>query len=281
MARSKAASATKAKKPVRPAGKTVTKGAKAVKPAKAAPSKPAASKATNVRAAKAVPASKPSKPSKPSKAAKPAAIAPLKPTGAPKAAASTPRPVAKSVAAPAKASTPAPVTKVAPARPVSGSNLAKLTPPAPARFGFEAQPLVRDAAALTPLLRQQLVWNARLSVGRLTTPDRVPASYFAVGLVRWRITEKGKPLFDIVQNTAFMAGTDEPAGLERRGGLWVATGRGAQRGLALDLIGVAWDLNRDWPGRRLPLPPEPRRGTKLKPEPLVDGEPFPSDTAFV
>jgi hypothetical protein len=134
--------------------------------------------------------------------------------------------------------------------------------PAPvvARFGFHAQPIVRDAGALTPQLRAQLVWDARLSANRTTTPDRIPTSYFAPGVIRWRVTEAGKPLLDIVHNTAFLAGTDEPAGLERRLGLWVATGRGTTRGLALDLPAVAWDLNRDWPGRRLPLPPEPKRG---------------------
>ena len=52
-------------------------------------------------------------------------------------------------------------------------------------------------------------------------------------------------------------------------------------GLGLDLAGVAWDLNRDWPGRRLPLPPEPKRGGKLKPEPLTDGQPWPPGTVFV
>lgn len=153
--------------------------------------------------------------------------------------------------------------------------------PAPARFAFEAMPIVRDAAGLTPLVRQQLVWDARLAANRITTPDRVPASYLAPGVIRWRINEGKKALLDIVQNTAFFAGTDEPAGLERRGGLWVATGRGTTRGLTLDLAGVAWDLNRDWPGRRLPLPPEPRRGGKIRPEPLADGSPYSADTAFV
>ncbi|HVV82051.1 MAG TPA: hypothetical protein VHE35_03185, partial [Kofleriaceae bacterium] len=151
-----------------------------------------------------------------------------------------------------------------------------------ARFGFQAQPIVRDVPALTPQLRAQLVWDARLSANRTTSPDQIPTAYLASpGIIRWRVTEAGKPLLDIVQNTAFLAGSDEPAGLERRAGLWVATGRGTTRGLAFDLPAVAWDLNRDWPGRRLPLPPEPRRGARFKAEPLADGEPYPTGTAFV
>ncbi len=142
-------------------------------------------------------------------------------------------------------------------------------------------PIVRDAAGLTPLLRQQLVWDARLSAGRTTTADRVPIAYFTPGVIRWRITEQKKPLLDIVQNCAFFANTAEPAGLERRGGLWVATGRGTTRGLALDLSAIAWDLNRDWPGRRLPLPPEPKRGGKIRPEPLAESLPYPDATVFV
>jgi len=140
---------------------------------------------------------------------------------------------------------------------------------------------VRDPSGLTPLLRRQLVVDALLSVGRTTTPDRIPITYFTVGIHRWRVTEKSKPLFDVVQNTAFFADSDEPVGLERIQGSWEATGRETKRGLALDLHHLAWELNRDWPGRRLPLGPEPRRNQKLT---VVEGlrdQPWPADATFV
>lgn len=250
-------------KPAKPAAKA----GKAPKPLKAKAA-PATSKATKGGAGKAV-------------ARKPAVKAAAAKAG-PKIAAK----VAAKVAAGKPAATRPGAGKPSVGKPAAKAVAAKVAPtaapaPVPARFGFEAQPLVRTAAALTPLVRAQLVWDARLSVGKVTPPERIPASYFAVGIVRWRVTEKGKALFDVVQNTAFLAGTDEPAGLERRAGLWVATGRGAVRALAMDLVATAWELNRDWPGRRLPLPPEPKRGSKLEPEPLADGEPFPPDTAFV
>jgi hypothetical protein len=219
----------------------------------------------------------------------------VRPVSAAKKAAPTKKVAPAKKAAPAKEAAPAkkaaPARKAAPAKKAAAGNAASArsaptpaAPPAPvvARFSFQAQPIVRDAGGLTPQLRAQLVWDARLSANRTTTPDRVPAAYLAPpGVIRWRISEGKKPLLDIVHNTAFLAGSEEPAGLERRAGLWVATGRGTTRGLALDLPAVAWDLNRDWPGRRLPLPPEPKRGAKFKPEPLADGEPYPDGTTFV
>ena len=207
----------------------------------------------------------------PAKKAGPAKKPPAKKPPAKKAATTTKAAAAKN----------APLAKGAkPTAPANGTTVTAAA--APARFAFQAQPIVRDAVALTPQLRAQLVWDARLSGNRTTTPDRIPATYLnPPGVIRWRISEQGKPLLDIVANTAFLAGTDEPAGLERRAGLWVATGRGTTRGLALDLPAIAWDLNRDWPGRRLPLPPEPKRGARFKAEPLADGAPYPDGTVFV
>ena len=218
----------------------------------------------------------------PLKGAAPATKGKVKPKGEAGAGKSTPR--STPPAETSKAAAPKPSgARTNQAAPKTAAVLKPISGPAaaPPRFRFEAMPVVRDAAGLSPLLRQQLVWDARLSSGRATTPDRIPASCFNPGIIRWRVTEKGKPLLDIVHNIAFFAGTDEPAGLERRGGMWVATGRGTTRGLALDLESTAWDLNHDWPGRRLPLPPEPKRGGRVKPELLSDGEPFPTGTIFV
>ena len=151
----------------------------------------------------------------------------------------------------------------------------------PARFAFTAVPIVRDAAGLTPLLRAQLVVDARLRAGRVTTPDRIPTTYFSPGVVRWRVSEGKKAAFDVVHDTAFFPDSAEPVGLERIAGVWQATGRGGDRGRALDLPRIAWELMRDWPGRRLPLGPEPKPGRRAKPLPPVDEQPWPPDTTFV
>ena len=253
---------------------------RATKAAKAAPGKLAKGVKTVKPAGKAAAPAKISKPAAKAKAPVDARAVKSKPTAAKTVATvkAASKPAAKAVAP--KLATPP--TK-ANATTSDGAKVAATATPAPvlARFGFEAMPIVRDAGALTPLLREQLVWDARLGTGRATTADRIPTTYFSPGLIRWRITENKKPMLDIVQNSAFFAGTAEPVGLERRAGLWVATGRGTTRGLGLDLAAMAWDLNRDWPGRRLPLPPEPKRGGKLNPEALVDGAPWPAETAFV
>ena len=244
---------------------------------------------TTVKAAVATKGGKPAKAVVVTKGGEPAAKAKAAPVGVKavkgKAAVAKPVKTVKTVKAAnqSAATAVAPTLVAAPTNAKATSGKAAVAAPAEvrARFGFEAMPIVRDAGALTPLLREQLVWDARLCTGRATTADRIPTTYFSPGLIRWRITENKKPMLDIVQNSAFFAGTAEPAGLERRAGLWVATGRGTTRGLGLDLAGMAWDLNRDWPGRRLPLPPEPKRGGKLKPEELIDGAPWPAETAFV
>ena len=142
-------------------------------------------------------------------------------------------------------------------------------------------PIVRDAGGLTPLLRAQLVVDAQVRTGRVTTPDRIPTSYFGPGIVRWRVAEKGKPLFDVVHDTAFFPDSAEPVGLERIAGHWQATGRGSERGRALDLPRLAWELMRDWPGRRLPLDPEPKPGTRCTPLPAPPDAPWPPDVTFV
>ncbi len=155
------------------------------------------------------------------------------------------------------------------------------TAPQPPRFTFEPQPVLSDPAALTPLLRRQLVVDVLLELGRTTTPDRIPASYFTIGVHRWRATEGGTPRFEVVQNTAFFVDSDEPLGLERIQGCWEATGRYTTRGLTLDLHHLAWEFNRDWPGRRLPLDPEPARDRPVK---VIEGlrdQPWPADATFV
>ncbi|MCE9579032.1 MAG: hypothetical protein K8W52_38260, partial [Deltaproteobacteria bacterium] len=214
----------------------------------------------------------------PGKASAPGKSA-AKPIAAKRAAAAT----AAKPAPPAPAAKPAPATKPAPAaRSAKPAPAAPTAPTAPAaRFTFEARPVIRDPQALTPLVRQQLVQDTLLATGRTTTPDRVPRTYFALGIHRWRIGEGKKPLFDIVQNTAFIADTDEPAGLERVAGSWRATGRGAIRGLTFDLPHLAWELDRDWPGRRLPLGPEPAPNTRVVVEPIVRDQPWPPDAEFV
>jgi hypothetical protein len=141
-------------------------------------------------------------------------------------------------------------------------------------------PIVRDAAGLTPLLRAQLVVDAQVRTGRVTTPERIPTSYFSPGVVRWRVSEGKKPAFDVVHDTAFFPDSAEPVGLERIAGVWQATGRGSDRGRALDLPRIAWELMRDWPGRRLPLGPEPRPGARWKPLPPVETQPWPADATF-
>ncbi len=240
--------------------------------------------ATGVARAKASAPAKVAKP--PAKAAKgQAKAAPAKVAKA-KAA---PAKVAKAKAAPAKVAparakaAPATVAKVARASVAKPAPDASPTPAAApaARFTFEARPVIRDAAALTPLVRAQLVQDTVLATGRTTTPDRIPRAYFALGVHRWRIGAGKKPLLDIVQNTAFIADTDEPAGLERVAGSWRATGRGAIRGLTFDLPYLAWELDRDWPGRRLPLGPEPARDTRVVVEPIVRDQPWPPDAEFV
>lgn len=218
--------------------------------------------------AKAKPAAKkPAKkaPAKPAKVAKPAKKAPPKLAKAARPAAAKPvKTIAKAVAKPS----PKPSTSAPPTTPV-------------ARFGFSAVPIVRDPSGLTPLLRRQLVVDAQLSTGRTTTPDKIPTGYLSPGIVRWRVTEQGKPVLDVVQNTAFFPDSDEPVGLERIAGSWQATGRGTTRGLALDLPYLAWELNRDWPGRRLPLGPEPRRAQKLAVAAGPAEQPWPPGTQFV
>jgi hypothetical protein len=154
-------------------------------------------------------------------------------------------------------------------------------PPEPARFSFTAVPLVRDAAGLTPLLREQLVVDTRVRTGRVTTPDRIPTTYFSPGVVRWRVSEKKKPVLDVVHDTAFFPDTAEPMGLERIAGHWQATGRSSERARALDLPRLAWELTRDWPGRRVPLGPEPKPGARWKPQPPPPGDAWPADTVFV
>lgn len=249
----------------RPVAKQKSSPAKA-KPA-AAPKKAtkptAAPKKTTKAAAKAT--------SRPAKASKVV----TKPGPAP-AAARTAAPAKPIVAAPRRASTALPASRKidAPAPPATAA------PPTPARFAFTAVPLVRDAAGLTPLLRAQLVVDAQVRTGRITTPDRIPTSYFSPGVVRWRVNEGKKPAFDVVHDTAFFPDSAEPVGLERIAGVWQATGRGSDRGRALDLPRIAWELMRDWPGRRLPLGPEPRPGARWKPLPPVDAQPWPADATF-
>ncbi|MBP8808348.1 MAG: hypothetical protein KBG48_03120 [Kofleriaceae bacterium] len=120
-----------------------------------------------------------------------------------------------------------------------------------------------------------------MRTGRPTSPERIPASYLRPGVVRWRIEERGKPVFDVVHDTAFFPDSAEPVGLERIAGVWQATGRGSERGRALDLPRLAWELMRDWPGRRLALPPEPRAGSRWTPRPPEPASPWPDGTSFV
>lgn len=222
--------------------------------------KQAAPKAAKARpAAKATPAAKAK--AKPAPAASRKATPPAKPVVAAPRRASTKLPASRKVEAPAPP----------PAAPA----------PTPARFAFTAVPIVRDAAGLTPLLRAQLVVDARVRTGRVTTADRIPTSYFSPGVVRWRISEGKKPAFDVVHDTAFFPDSATPVGLERIAGVWQATGRGDERGRAMDLPRIAWELMRDWPGRRLPLGPEPKAGARWKPLPPLDEQPWPPDTTFV
>lgn len=123
--------------------------------------------------------------------------------------------------------------------------------------------------------------DTRLGAGRRTTPDRIPAHYLDLGVARWRVLEAGVPVYDIVMNTAFFAGSDEPLGIERIQGSWDATGRSTRRGLKLDLIHLAWELTRDWPGRRLPVDAEPPRGKRLVVDEGLTDEPWPADAIFV
>ena len=230
---------------------------------------------------KAAPKAKPAAKAKATTKAKPAARAKAttkpvakSPPAASRKAASPPTLI---VAAPRRASTKLPAERkvAAPAPPPAAPA------PTPARFAFTAVPIVRDAAGLTPLLRAQLAVDARLRAGRVTTPDRIPTTYFSPGVVRWRVSEGKKPAFDVVHDTAFFPDSAEPVGLERIAGVWQATGRGSDRGRALDLPRIAWELMRDWPGRRLPLGPEPKPGARWKPLPPVDEQPWPPDTTFV
>lgn len=249
------------------AAKSVTKPA-AKKPA------PAAKAAASAKPAQAKPAqAKAAAPAKPAQAkAAQAKAAQAKPAASARAAQAKPAASAKAASAKAASAKPAPAGKGKSAAP---------TPAASPRFGFLAVPVVRDRAGLTPLLRRQLAVDTLLSTGRTTTPDRIPATYFTVGIHRWRVTEKGKPVFDVVQNTAFFADSDEPVGLERIQGSWEATGREARRGLELDLHHLAWELNRDWPGRRLPLGAEPRPNQKVDVVPGLRDQPWPADATFV
>jgi|GEM_PF-3413603 len=270
-----------ARPPSKPAAKKVVKAA-AKKPAPPAPAKKKAAPPPAKKQAAPPPAKKPAPPP----AKKQAAPAPAKKQAAPPPAKkqAAPPPAKKQAAPPPakKAAAPAAPAKKPAAAPVA-SKPAALAPADPngPRFGFLAVPVVRDPAGLTQLLRRQLVVDSLLSVGRVTTPDRIPAAYFSVGIHRWRITERGKPLFDVVQNTAFFADSDEPVGLERIGGSWAATGRETQRGLALDLPHLAWELNRDWPGRRLPLGAEPKLDQTVEVVEGVRDQPWPADATFV
>jgi hypothetical protein len=170
----------------------------------------------------------------------------------------------------------------APAPPPSPSASASVpAAAATARFTFHAVPLIREATGLSPLLRAQLAVDAEVRTGRPTSPERIPASYLRPGVVRWRIEERGKPVFDVVHDTAFFPDSAEPVGLERIAGVWQATGRGSERGRALDLPRLAWELMRDWPGRRLALPPEPRAGSRWTPRPPEPTSPWPDGTSFV
>ncbi len=170
----------------------------------------------------------------------------------------------------------------APAPPPSASASASVpAAAATARFTFHAVPLIREATGLSPLLRAQLAVDAEVRTGRPTSPERIPASYLRPGVVRWRIEERGKPVFDVVHDTAFFPDSAEPVGLERIAGVWQATGRGSERGRALDLPRLAWELMRDWPGRRLALPPEPRAGSRWTPRPPEPASPWPDGTSFV
>lgn len=220
--------------------------------------------------AKKPPAAKAPATKAPAKPAKPAAK-PTKPTAKPtKPAAKPTKPAAK----PTKPAAKPAAKSAAPAAPTA-------TATAPARFSFTAVPIVRDVAGLTPLLREQLVVDARVRTGRVTTADRIPTSYFSPGVVRWRVSEGKKPVFDVVHDTAFFPDSAEPVGLERIAGVWQATGRGSERGRAMDLPRLAWELFRDWPGRRLPLGPEPKPGAKWKSLPPTDESPWPDGTVFV
>jgi hypothetical protein len=203
-------------------------------------------------------------------------VAPKKP--APKKPALPPR-AAPAKAAPAKAA-PAPTSKLPSRTARPGSQPAALVAPV-ARFSFAAVPIIRDPALLTLRLREQLVIDLRASTGRVTAVDRIPTTVFRPGVVCWRVMDNGKPRWDVVRDTAFFADSAAPVGLERVAGVWQATGRGSERSDGLDLIHLAWELMRDWPGRRLPLGPEPRVGQRCTPLPWLPEQPWPVDTMFV
>ena len=232
-------------------------------------------------AKKPAPAAK--KPAPAAKKPAPAAKKPAPPAKKPAPPAKKPAPAARKPAPAAKKPAPTVAARkvTAPAARPAAPSAPAAAAPVPARFAFTAVPIVRDAAGLTPLLREQLVVDARVRTGRITTPDRIPTSYFSPGVVRWRISEGKKPVFDVVHDTAFFPDSAEPVGLERIAGVWQATGRGSERGRALDLPRLAWELFRDWPGRRLPLGPEPKPGARWKPLPPTDEAPWPDGTVFV
>jgi len=150
-----------------------------------------------------------------------------------------------------------------------------------ARFTFESLPTITTVDELTPLLRRQLVVDTRLGVGRTTTPDRIPASCLATGVRRWRVLEDDAPVYELVQNTVFFVDSDEPLGIERIQGGFDATGRSTTRGRALDLVYLAWELDRDWPHRRREPDPPPPRGRSLVVEEGLTDAPWPADAQFV
>ncbi len=172
-------------------------------------------------------------------------------------------------------------TKTKPTKKAAGKPAKKTEVVAAPRFVFDPLPVIATVEGLTPLVRRQLVVDTRLGVGRTTTPERVPASYLEIGVHRWRVLDSGVPTYEVVQNTVFFLDSDEPLGLERVQGAWEATGRSTKRGLALDLIHLAWEFNRDWPGRRLPLDDEPARGKRLVVDEGLTDLPWEPDAQFV
>ncbi|MBL8627975.1 MAG: hypothetical protein JNK64_42205 [Myxococcales bacterium] len=248
---------------------------------KTAAKQPAAKQPANKKPAAKQPAAKKLAAKKlaakqPAAATKQPAPATKQPAAATKQPAAATRPAATKQPGTKPGATKQPGTKPAGTKPA-----ATKAPPAPPRFAFEQLPVVSDPSGLTALLRRQLVVDVLLELGRTTTADRIPTSYFTIGIHRWRVTEGGQPCFDVVQNTAFFVDSDEPLGIERVQGCWEATGRYAARGRTLDLHHLAWEFNRDWPGRRLPLDPEPERNRTLK---VIEGlrdQPWPADATFV
>lgn len=159
---------------------------------------------------------------------------------------------------------------------------------ATARFRFEPvlEPVGLDD--LTPLLRRQLAADTELSLGYPTKPNRLPKRLFAIkGYVRlWRVYEEAAHVFDFWQSGSggalFFPDSDEPVGVERIQHDFAATGRRARRGLELDLRTLAWELNRDWSGKRLaPLDETPAPGVKLKPVAFHYVGKWPDDEEFV